>query len=330
MGRTERRMSQRAFEDHEAKRCAVPLMVGLVGPSGGGKTFSALRMATGIQRVTGGDIFLIDTESRRSLHYASLFKFRHVPFTAPFGPLDYLAAIEHCVKKGAKIVVVDSMSHEHEGPGGVLEQHAAAVERMSGGDHAKAERVKMLAWSEPKQARRRMINSILQMPVSSIFCFRAKEKIKIERGKEPTPLGFMPIAGEEFIYEMALNCLLLPKAGGVPTWQSNELGERATMKLPSQFAHLFAEPMPISEDHGETMARWAEGGALSRFDELVRDIAGADAATLEGVIPPKIEEAKAKRTINPAEHRALRSAYATRKKALVGDATPEATGEAAS
>ncbi|HET9797292.1 MAG TPA: AAA family ATPase [Gemmatimonadaceae bacterium] len=322
----------RVFEDHEAKRVAVPLMVGLVGPSGGGKTYSALRLASGIQRVTGGDIFVIDTESRRSLHYANLFKFRHVPFAAPFGPLDYLAAIEYAVKRGAKVVIVDSMSHEHEGPGGVLEQHAAEVDRLAGGDQAKAERVKMLAWSAPKQARRRMINTILQMPVSSIFCFRAKEKLKIERGQEPKPLGFMPIAGEEFIYEMTINCLLLPKAGGIPTWQSNEIGEQATMKLPQQFAQLFSEPLPLSEDHGETMARWAEGGAVSRFDEFLREIAEADLATLEKVIPPRIEEAKKSRAINAAEHRSLKAAYIARKTALTsnGNGAGEAPGSSPS
>ncbi len=312
-------MTMRTFEDYEAKRCAVPLLVGLVGPSGGGKTFSALRIATGIQRVTGGDIFLIDTESRRSLHYANHFKFRHVPFAAPFGPLDYLAAIEYAVKKGAKVVVVDSMSHEHEGPGGVLEQHAAEVEKLSGGDQQKADRVKMLAWSKPKQDRRRMINSILQMPVSSIFCFRAKEKLKIATGQEPKQLGFMPIAGEEFIYEMTVNCLLLPKAGGVPTWNSKELGEQATMKLPQQFQQLFAEPMPLSEDHGETMARWAEGGAVSVFDQLLREIGEADGATLDSVIRPKIEEAKKARTVNPAEYRSLGSAFTARKKVVTAN-----------
>ena len=83
-----------------------------------------------MQRVTGGDIFYIDTESRRALHYADTFKFRHVPFSAPFCPLDYLDAIEHCVSKGAGVVVVDSMSHEHEGHGGVLEWHGREVERL--------------------------------------------------------------------------------------------------------------------------------------------------------------------------------------------------------
>ena len=186
----------RTFEDAPATRERVPLMVGLVGPSGGGKTMSALRLATGVQRVTGGEIFVIDTEARRSLHYAKDFKFRHVPFSAPFGPLDYLAAIEHCVRRGAKVVIVDSMSHEHEGPGGVLESHAVETKRLAAAWKVTEKAAQMSAWAKPKGERRRMINSILQMPVSAIFCFRAKEKIKIVKGKDPEPLGFMPIAGE--------------------------------------------------------------------------------------------------------------------------------------
>src|SRR5690242_13140717 len=104
----------RKFEDTEAVRSPTPLLFGLIGPSGAGKTYSALRLATGMQRVFGGEIFVVDTESRRALHYAKDFKFRHVEFAPPFSPLDYLAAIEHCVTKGAKTIIVDSMSHEHD------------------------------------------------------------------------------------------------------------------------------------------------------------------------------------------------------------------------
>lgn len=250
----------RSFDDRPAVREHVPLMIGLMGPSGSGKTYSALRLGTGIQQVSGGEIFVIDTEARRALHYASRFKFRHVVFSAPFGPLDYLAAIEHCVRKGAKVIIVDSMSHEHEGPGGVLEMHEAEVQRLSRGDAAKAEKVKMLAWSKPKQARRRMINSILQQPCNFIFCFRAKEKIKVERGKDPEPRGFMPIAGEEFVYEMTLNALLLPNAGGVPEWASNEIGEKQMIKLPEQFRELLLGTKgPLSETVGKELATWAAG-----------------------------------------------------------------------
>jgi ABC-type sulfate/molybdate transport systems ATPase subunit len=56
------KMPQRNFEARDAVREHVPLLIGLTGPSGGGKTFSALRLATGIQQVTGGDIYFVDTE----------------------------------------------------------------------------------------------------------------------------------------------------------------------------------------------------------------------------------------------------------------------------
>lgn len=245
----------RTFIDVPAKREAVPLMLGLMGPSGGGKTFSALRLASGMQKVSGGEVFMIDTEARRSLHYAKRFRFRHVEFAAPFGPLDYLAAIEHCVKQGAKTVIVDSMSHEHEGPGGVLEQHDAEVERMGG-----SAKNNFPAWQKPKAARRRLINTLLQLPCNFVFCFRAKEKTKPGANRDLVELGWMPIAGEEFLYEMTLTALLLPNSGGVPTWQSAMPGERAMIKLPEQFRGLAKVAKSLDEDTGTKLAQWAAGG----------------------------------------------------------------------
>lgn len=254
----------RHFEDLPAKREATPLLVGLVGASGSGKTFSALRLATGIQRVSGGDIFGIDTEARRMLHYSDDFKFRHLEFKAPFGSLDYLAAIEHCYAKGAKTIIVDSTSHEHDGPGGVLESHESEMERLSKGNEAKRGSFTFLAWQKPKAERRRMINTILQMPVNLIFCFRAKDKMKPKgggaSGNDPLKLGWMPIAGEEFVYEMTANVLLYPNGGGVPVWAPAESGEKVMIKLPRQFESIFVDGEPLSEDVGEKLARWAAGG----------------------------------------------------------------------
>jgi hypothetical protein len=263
-------LPQRQFEANDAKREHVPLLIGLTGPSGGGKTFSALRLATGIQQVTGGDIYFIDTESRRALHYADRFKFKHVPFEAPFGSLDYLAALQFCVKQGAKVVVVDSMSHEHEGPGGMVDLHDQIAHRMARGDPEKLERVKMLAWSEPKQKRRALINGILQLNANFVFCFRAKNSSKPikKNGKtEVEKLGFMPIAGEEFVFEQTLNALLLPGAGGVPTWFSEEMGERTMIKLPEQFAALREFKGPLDEKVGKKLALWAAGKARPASDK---------------------------------------------------------------
>ena len=74
-------------------------------------------------------------------------------------------------------------------------------------------------------------------------------------------MGFMPVAGEEWIYEMTVNCMLEPRSNGVPTWRSDQIGERLMMKLPMQFESIFAESAPLSEDIGEAMARWARGDA---------------------------------------------------------------------
>lgn len=253
--------AQRQFTDELAVRRATPLLFGIIGPSGGGKTYSALRIATGIQRVSGGEVFCIDTESNRALHYADKFKFRHVPFRAPFSPLDYLAAIEHCVNKGAKTIIVDSMSHEHEGPGGVLEEHDHEVERLMKQWNTTEGKVTIPAWSKPKQKRRRLINTLLQINANFIFAFRAKEKLRIQTGKDPVQLGFMPIAGEEFVYELAAKALLLPGANGVPTWMPTEVGEKTMVKLPEQFKQLFSgEPRQLDEDTGQKMAEWAAGG----------------------------------------------------------------------
>ncbi len=282
----------RTFDDKPAVRERTPLLVGLVGPSNSGKTFSALRIATGIQRVSGGDIFVIDTEARRSLHYAEDFSFRHVPFGAPFSPLDYLAAIEHCVKKGAGTIVIDSMSHEHEGPGGVLEMHAAETARLAKQWKTSEDAAKMSAWGKPKSERRRLINSMLQIECNFILCFRAKPKLKVVRGKQPEQLGFMPIAGDEFVYEAVLKLLFLPGANGVPTLQSEHEGERAMIKIPKQFtsvvSQLAREHRQVDESLGEQLARWAAGVTVaerSADDILAGYAACRDAATwraLEG------------------------------------------------
>lgn len=253
----------RTFSMAPAERKAVPLLVGIVGPSGGGKTFSALRLATGIQQVTGGDIAVIDTENGRALHYADNFKFQHIPFAPPFGSLDYLAALQFAASSGAKVIVVDSMSHEHEGEGGMIDMHSKELDRMAGDDRRKRESMNFLAWQKPKQNRRLLINGILQMGANFIFCFRAKNAMKLMRvnGKTtPVQQGYMPIAGEEFVFEQTVNCLLPPGARGVPQWNPEYPGEQAMCKRPKQFENTFPDNEPLSEATGKKLAEWAAGG----------------------------------------------------------------------
>lgn len=253
----------RNFSHRIATRDKTPLLVGLVGSSSSGKTYSALRLAAGFQRVNPGPIFVIDTEAGRALQYADDFKFVHVPFGAPFGPLDYLEVIKYCVEQGATNIVIDSMSHEHEGPGGLLAMHAEEHKRMGGKPQTQG-----FAWTKPKQEHRLLINTILQFNCNFVFCFRARQKLdwnkKDAHGKrmDPEPLGFMPIGDETWMYEFTMQALLLPGANGVPTWKSEMPGEKEhVIKLPKFFRETFADRPQLTEDVGEALAKWAAGSS---------------------------------------------------------------------
>jgi AAA domain len=251
----------RTFTAELGVRKAVGLIIGLVGPSSSGKTYSALRLASGIREVTGGDIDFIDTESGRALYYADKFRFNHVRLTEPFSPLDYLAALQYCVKRGTKTIVIDSMSHEHEGKGGVLDWHEQECERLialwsKNGKTVTRDTVQLAAWKTPKDARTELINTMLQMNVNLVMTYRAKEKIKIVTGKPPIDLGWQPIAGEQYIYEMVLQALLPPNSEGVPIWKSDNPNEQAIMKRPEQ----------LDEETGRQLAQWAAGSAAMPTD----------------------------------------------------------------
>lgn len=255
----------RTFEDKPGVRVGGVTKIGIMGPSGGGKTFSALRLATGIQRIVGGDIGVVDTENGRALMYADYFKFRHLDFQPPYRSEDYTSALTHFVDKGVKTIVVDSMTHEHAGIGGYLEFAEAELTRMAGSDYGKRKACKLASFIEPSKARAKMIFEITtRLKANFIFCFRAKEKVKPIRNEkgnlEIESIGFVPIAGTELVFEMDACCLLLPHAGGVPTWQSDEIGEKMMIKTALQFAKIFEKEQPLSEDIGQQLAEWARGG----------------------------------------------------------------------
>lgn len=263
------KVPERTFETVKAEPGTRPLWIGLMGPSGGGKTFSALRLAVGIQSVIGGKIEIIDTESGRGKHYAEMFDYQYTAFPPPHGSLDYQAAIDHAVKVNkSSIIIIDSASHEHEGDGGMIEFHEKELDRMAGDDWKKRDAVAMLAWTKPKAARKQLLRSMLAHGTSVVFilCFRADESSKpVKKGgkTEVVQMGFMPIAGKGFVYECTVCALLMPGANGVPTWNPENVGEKMMKKLPEQFKEMFAESegQPMSEAHGVALAKWSLGGS---------------------------------------------------------------------
>lgn len=264
-------MEKRVFEDYaaEAINKPMPLIIGLTSPSFGGKTYSALRLATGIQRITGGDIGGIDTEAGRMLHYKDKFKFRHVPFVPPFNPLSYAAAIGHCVAKGMKVIIVDSMSHEHTGEGGVLDaidtylEDRVARKKPHEDDYDVRERYKWSAQIAIKAERRKLNEQIRQVGANAvlIFCYQASDKTKPIAGGKPVHVGWQAETTSNLPFLMTVRFLLPPASDGHPNLTPNTEFEKMSVKMPEQFRDWFKPGLQLNEDLGERLARWSAGSA---------------------------------------------------------------------
>lgn len=260
------------FEFREAKRENVGLLIGLAGGTGSGKTFTAFRLASGI----AGDkpFAVIDTEARRALHYADQFRFDHAELRPPFRPSAFEEAIKAADDAGYPVIVVDSMSHEHAGEGGLLEWHDEEFQRMGGRDA-----VKMAAWIKPKGAHKHMVQRLLQVRAHLILCFRADEKVEMVKGddgkmkivpkKSRTGLdGWIPICEKNLPFELTASFLLTADSPGVPK----------PIKLQEQHRHLFPFGQPITEESGRALAVWAAGGKTKATADAPADYINADEA----------------------------------------------------
>ena len=251
-----------------AVRSNVNLLIGLAGASGSGKTFSGMRLASGM---SGGARFaVIDTENGRASHYADQFAFDVAELREPFTPHAYAEAIAAADAAGYPVILVDSASHEYAGAGGILDMQEAEFERLGGRDSAK-----MLSWAKPKQEHKRMMQRLLQTRAHLILCFRAEARLDMIREDGKTKIvpkqsvigldGWIPVTEKTVPYELTVSLLLTPDKPGMPH----------PVKLQSQHRTLFPIDQPITEESGRAIAAWAAGGAAPADDDALQRLRDA-------------------------------------------------------
>ncbi len=248
------------FAFRPATRESAKLLIGLFGPSGAGKTMSALRLATGLAQ--GGEIVFVDTERGRACQYAPTpgtkaappesFAFVHGELAPPFSPDHYREAIEAAADRKPAVIIIDSVSHVWEGVGGMLDMVERAKKEGTANDFA--------VWSRPKTEHARLIATMLQVPAHLVVCLRGKEKRGLapgQRGKmEVVDLGWRPICENSLPYELTVLALLDGENGkGVPRFDAD------VCKLPHNMRHLFPEGEQITEETGRRLAEWCGGKA---------------------------------------------------------------------
>lgn len=178
----------------KATKAQANLHAAIFGPSGAGKTFTSLRVATGL--AGGSPIAVIDTERGSASKYADRFSFDVLELEDQ--SIDgYVAAISEAAKGGYKVLVIDSLSHGWQT---LLEE----VEKLA---KAKYRGNTWSAWSEGTPHQRRLVQAILNYPGHVIATMRSKtEWTTVDNNGKKTPqrVGLAPEQGKGVEYEFDL------------------------------------------------------------------------------------------------------------------------------
>lgn len=143
------------------------LRLGVGGPAGSGKTYTALNIATEMANLKPGKIALIDTERGSASKYADIFEFDVLELADDHHPERFIEAINAAVEAGYLYIVVDSTTHEWTGKNGCLELADAATRRMKSPNS-------YMAWKDITPLHNRFFDSILNAKAHVIGTTRSK------------------------------------------------------------------------------------------------------------------------------------------------------------
>lgn len=213
-----------------------------MAPSGGGKTYSALRLATGmreeLEKITGKPcrILLANTEGARGRYYANEFDYDIVDLVEPFNPEQFSDVIDFAVEEKYDILIMDSTSPEWDGKGGCLE-----LQQKAGGTYQ--------AWAKVTPRHDAFINKLATSPIHLIATMRGKDQYEIEkddRGKTSVKkLGVGAKQRDGFEYEFTCTFTVDQKTHMAEPQKDN--------------THIFENDNAtlLTESHGQKIIKWA-------------------------------------------------------------------------
>lgn len=108
----------------EASREKSSIRIGIMGPTFSGKTYSALLLARGLVGEKGR-IAVVDCEGGEANLYADVTPFDSMTLEPPYTPEKFIEAIEAAEAAGYNAVILDTISHEWAGEGGILDNQVA-------------------------------------------------------------------------------------------------------------------------------------------------------------------------------------------------------------
>jgi hypothetical protein len=270
----------------KATRQRVKLKLGLVGPAGSGKTYSALQLASGM---TDWDkIALIDTENGSGDLYSHLGPYNVVSISAPFHPNKYIEAIKRCEEEGMELIIIDSVTQEWSGKGGCLDIHEQETAKMKMPNS-------FTAWAKVTPLHQSFVDTILQSPCHIITTIRSKsDYVLTERNGRQVPqkVGLAAIQRDGFDFDLSV---------------SFDIDAEHKARASKDRTGLFVDQpsFTITQETGRAILSWCNSGAepiADPIDGVVKVISECDdLPTLQRIYTELTEDVKKDERVQQAK-----------------------------
>ncbi len=223
----------------KSNRSQAKIRIALQGASGSGKTYSSLLLAYGLCQ-NWNKIAVIDTENQSADLYSHLGQYNVLTLLPPFSPERYMEAIATCEVSGMEVIILDSLSHEWEGEGGILDIHGS----MAGNSFTN--------WAKITPRHNALVQKILHSGAHVIATVRSKQDYVIteKNGKQvPEKVGLKAVQRDGLEYDFSIVFEL-------------DINHQAICS--KDRTQLFAQKIPfkIEPQTGQKIREWCDSGSI--------------------------------------------------------------------
>lgn len=185
----------------DAVKHALRARIGLLAPTGGGKTFTGLQFLFAMVRLgMANRVGVIDTEHGSASKYLGdpFPGFRVIEMADDFSPEQYIEAMQIMADDGVDALLVDSLTHAWAGKGGSLELKDRFSRQQNFNDYT--------AWGPVSAMQNRLIEALLSYPGHLVVTLRLKMEHVLEKdpvtGKNVVrKVGLQPVQRDGMEYE---------------------------------------------------------------------------------------------------------------------------------
>lgn len=213
-----------------------------MGRSGFGKTYSSLLMAYGLCG-DWGKIALIDAEDQSASLYSHLGPFTTVQIGAPYSPSRFFEALDLCEDSVKEVIIIDSLSQEWAGEGGV------------------SDLLRNLQYEDTLREHRYLLNRISTSSAHIICTLRTKQTLVWMKGNGRRGMHLKELPVQQMGIEYPFTTVL-------------RLDSRHKAHVVKDRTGLFngKTPAPLEVDHGLFLHNWCKQGEPHIPEELQRRI----------------------------------------------------------